>query len=128
MDRIDLHVEIPALPPEALSSKHTGECSDAIRARVVSARRRQIDRQGKANALLTPRELEALAMCDDDGIEMLTQASARLGLSARGYHRTLKVARTISDLAGCERIELEQMGEAIQYRRREAVTGYAKRV
>ncbi len=119
LDRIDLHIEVPALPPEELSSKPTGESSKAIRERVIGARDRQLARQGKPNAQLTPKQVEEFATAEAAGMDLLKQAITRLHLSARGYHRILKVARTIADLAGVEQITTSQVAEAIQYRRRD---------
>ena len=86
-------------------------------ARVTTARERQLARQGKPNAQLTSREADKYAARDAAGEQMLKQAISRLGLSARGYHRMLKVARTIADLAGVETITAAHVGEAVQYRR-----------
>jgi magnesium chelatase family protein len=84
---------------------------------VIAARDRQLARQGKPNARLTPRQVEEFATAEDAGMNLLKQAIARLNLSARGYHRILKVARTIADLAGNEQITAPQVAEAVQYRR-----------
>jgi magnesium chelatase family protein len=119
LDRIDLHVEVPAVPPEEMTSRPEGESSDAIRARVVAARERQIARQGKPNAQLSTREIDRHASPDAAGSQVLKQAISRLGLSARGYHRVLKVARTIADLAGVEQVAAAHVAEAVQYRRLE---------
>jgi magnesium chelatase family protein len=117
LDRIDLHIEVPALPPEDLSSRPAGESSALIRQRVIAARDRQLARQAKPNAQLTPRQVEEFATAENAGMNLLKQAIARLNLSARGYHRILKVARTIADLAGNEQITAAQVAEAVQYRR-----------
>jgi magnesium chelatase family protein len=119
LDRIDLHIEVSALPPDDLSGKPTGESSAAIRERVVSARNRQLARQGLPNARLTPKQVEEFATAEDTAMDLLKQAIMRLSLSGRGYHRILKVARTIADLAGIDRVATPHMAEAIQYRRRE---------
>jgi magnesium chelatase family protein len=117
LDRIDLHLEVPAVPQEDLSRRADGEASTAIRERVSAARERQLARQGKPNARLAPREIDRHCTPDAPGETLLKQAVSRLGLSARAYHRVLKVARTIADLAGHERIASVHVAEAIQYRR-----------
>jgi magnesium chelatase family protein len=119
LDRIDLHIEVPAVPPEDMASRPRGDSSDAIRARVIEARARQLARQGKPNAQLSTREIDKHAQPDSAGEQVLKQAISRLGLSARGYHRVLKVARTIADLAGTEALAATHVAEAVQYRRLE---------
>jgi magnesium chelatase family protein len=117
LDRIDLHFEVPALPEKELTGRATGEPSSAIRARVEEAVRRQRERQGKANSALTAAEIEVHCRPDSQGTRLLTTAISRLNLSARAYHRVLKVARTIADLAGSEGIAGSHIAEAVQYRR-----------
>lgn len=117
LDRIDIHIEVPAVPPEEIAGRAEGEPSTAIRARVGAARERQLGRQGKPNTQLTSREVGQHAAPDEHGELLLKQAISRLGLSARGYHRILKVARTIADLAGEARVLSRHVAEAIQYRR-----------
>ena len=117
LDRIDLQVEVPAVPQEDLARGAQGEPSAAIRVRVAAARERQLERQGKANVALSTREMDRHCAPDAHGAELLKQAISRLGLSARAYHRVLKIARTIADLAGVERVTDAQVAEAIQYRR-----------
>ncbi|MCC7483730.1 MAG: YifB family Mg chelatase-like AAA ATPase [Burkholderiales bacterium] len=117
LDRIDIQIEVPAVPPEDLARTCGGEGSRAIRARVVRARERMMARQGAENARLAPREIEAYCLPDDPGAALLKQATTRLALSARGYHRVLKVARTIADLAGERTVSAQHVAEAIQYRR-----------
>jgi magnesium chelatase family protein len=119
LDRIDLHVEVPAVPRDEMAARPVGDASETIRARVVGARERQLARQGKPNALLSTREIDKYAAPDPVGEQILKQAISRLALSARGYHRVLKVARTIADLAGVETITAAQVAEAVQYRRLE---------
>ena len=87
------------------------------RARVIAARARQQARQGKSNALLVPREVEAHCTPDAAGAALLRQAMGRLGLSARAYHRVLRVARSIADLAGSVPVTATHVAEAVQYRR-----------
>ena len=117
LDRIDLHIEVPALPQADLMAPGQGETSHAIRARVSAARARQLARQGKANALLANADMELHCRADAAAEALLRQALARLGLSARAYHRILKVARTLADLADVEVIGTAQVAEAVQYRR-----------
>ncbi len=121
LDRIDLHVEVPAVKIEELAGKPDGEGSAAIRARVEAARERQHRRYAGephifANAHLGSRELHRWCPLPADGAELLTSAINRLGLSARAYDRIIKVARTIADLAGEEHIATPHLAEAIQYR------------
>jgi magnesium chelatase family protein len=117
LDRIDIRIEVPAVPPEELARRDEGEPSSNIRARASAARERQLARQGKPNAQLTSREVGQHAMPDAQGEQLLKQAISRLGLSARGYHRILKVARSIADLAAEARVLSSHVAEAIQYRR-----------
>ncbi len=117
LDRIDLQIEVPAVPQEQLAQRASGEASDTIRARVEEARAHQIERQGKPNAKLGTREIDQWCAADEAGRGLLRQALAQLGLSARAYHRILKVARTIADLSGAANIRASHIAEAIQYRR-----------
>ncbi|MBL8486350.1 MAG: YifB family Mg chelatase-like AAA ATPase [Rhodocyclaceae bacterium] len=117
MDRIDLMVEVPAVPERELAARGTGESSAAVRERAQSARERQSARQGKPNARLTPDEVDTHCLPDEAGALLLKQAMLRLDLSARAYHRILKVARTIADLAASDRVGGPHVAEAIQYRR-----------
>jgi magnesium chelatase family protein len=116
LDRIDLHVPVPALEPGELETAAQGETTATVRARVVQARDRQLQRQGVPNARLTGTEAEARANADAQARALLRSAAARLLLSARAHHRVLKVARTIADLAGAERVGAAHVGEALGYR------------
>ena len=117
LDRIDIQIEVPAVPQGDLLNKTEGEASTSIQQRVETARQRQIARQNKANTLLSVTEIDALCTPDEQGIVLLQQAIARLNLSARAYHRVLKVARTIADLEGEIAITTKHIAEAVQYRR-----------
>ena len=117
LDRIDLHIQVGALPQEALLAPSAGESSEAVRVRVEQAYSRQQKRQGKANHLLTVTEIERHCAPDVAGEQLLRQAMTRLNWSARAYHRVLKVARTIADLEGAAAIKQPHIAEAIQYRR-----------
>ncbi|WP_153110435.1 YifB family Mg chelatase-like AAA ATPase [Propionivibrio limicola] len=117
LDRIDLQIEVPALPAEALQQAPDGESSATVRARVMQARERQMRRQQKTNARLETREIDTHCQPDETGAALLKSAVTRLHLSARAYHRVLKVARSIADLAGSDAILAPHVAEAIQYRR-----------
>ena len=117
LDRIDLQIEVPAVSAEVLQKAPDGESSATIRVRVSEARARQQLRQGKPNAQLTTKEIDLHCQPDAAGAALLKQALHRLHLSARGYHRVLRVARSIADLAGSETVAASHIGEAVQYRR-----------
>jgi len=117
LDRIDIQVEVPALPENELMAKASAEPSSAVRERVTLARNRQTARQGKPNAALTPKEIETYCQLDAAGENLVRQAITRLNLSARAYHRILKLALTLADLGGTARVESSHLAEAIQYRR-----------
>ncbi|MCX7897065.1 MAG: YifB family Mg chelatase-like AAA ATPase [Rhodocyclaceae bacterium] len=117
LDRFDLMIEVPSVTESELSTKTRGENSALVRGRVHAAQERQRHRQGKLNAQLTPPEIERHCPLEDSAAHLLKQAMARLSLSARAYHRVLKVARTIADLAGVQDIAVAHVAEAIQYRR-----------
>jgi magnesium chelatase family protein len=117
LDRIDLQIEVPALPESELTAAANGESSVGIRSRVEKARHSQLQRQNKSNAQLSTGEIDEYCTVDEAGKSLLKQAITRLDLSARAYHRILKVARTIADLAGEAQIQPLDIAEAIQYRR-----------
>ncbi len=117
LDRIDLQIEVAALPQTDLLKQADGETSAEIRARVEAARRRALVRQGKPNAQLGVSEIDHWCVPNTEGEVLLRQAIDRLGLSARAYHRVLKVARSIADLAASNTILTPHIAEAIQYRR-----------
>lgn len=116
LDRIDLFVTVPNLPMSDLQSTKAGESSAVVRERVIQAYQIQQNRQGKPNAELTPVELEQFAKLGEQQRNLLAMAGQRLNLSARGYHRVLRVARTIADLAGGENIDNSHLTEALSYR------------
>jgi magnesium chelatase family protein len=121
LDRIDLHVEVPAVRFRDLTEHAPGEGSEPIRARVARARELQRARfAGRpdihANAHMAPRELRQFCRVGEAGETLLRTAIARLGLSARAYHRVLKIARTIADLDGAVEIGTAHVSEAVQYR------------
>ncbi len=119
-DRLDLTVDVPALPPHTLGARAEGEPSAAVRARVVAARNRQRERYAtyglRTNAELTPSLMARHCAIDSAGIRLLEAAARRLTLSARGYDRVQKVARTIADLNGDESISGDHVAEALQFR------------
>jgi magnesium chelatase family protein len=134
LDRIDIHVEVPRVEYDKLSSGRLGEPSASIRVRVEAARRRQearfaparangsglngIENKIISNADMAPGEVRQFCQLDDTGRALMKSAMSQLNLSARAYHRVLKLARTIADLAGCETIAPQHLAEALQYRPR----------
>jgi magnesium chelatase family protein len=127
MDRIDIHLELSALPADQLiEAPPVAESSSAVAARVAAAQQRQMDRQGKLNARLSARETRERCRLDAESLRLLGTAIARLGLSARAYERILKLARTLADLAGQAEIGNAQVAEAVRLRAldRAAPLGY----
>jgi len=119
LDRIDLIVEIPAVPFEALSGRGAAEPSSAVRARVEQARgvqRSRFSRGSGCNALMSPAELRRFCRLEESSAALMKQAFDALRMTARSYDRILKVARTIADLAGSGEIRPEHLAEAIQFR------------
>ena len=121
LDRIDLQIEITPVPFKDISKVQPGEPSAAIRERVIKARNIQEQRFKDVkgvycNAQMTERMIHQYAEPDEAGVQMLRMAMERLSLSARAYNRILKVARTIADLAGSEKVESMHLAEAIGYR------------
>ena len=121
MDRIDLHIEVTPVPFDELHSRTASEASTTIRARVEAARTLQQQRFANetgvyCNAQMGARLVRKHAILDNTGTQLIKMAIQRLGLSARGYDRVLKVARTIADLAASPNILAEHVAEAIQYR------------
>ena len=117
LDRIDLLLEVPMLPVADLQAAPAGEASAAVRERVARCRQLQLARQGKPNAGLAGAEIDAFCQPDAAGSKLLQSAIERLGLSARGYHRILKVARTIADMNAAPSVGAAHVAEAIQSRR-----------
>jgi magnesium chelatase family protein len=117
LDRIDLHVEVPALAAADLLQAQPGETSAAIRQRCGAARERAMARQGKLNQALQAKEMDTHLLLDDAAAKFLNIAATRLGWSARSTHRALKVARTIADLAAAHSVQVTHVAEAMQYRR-----------
>ncbi|MFZ5842340.1 MAG: ATP-binding protein, partial [Pseudomonadota bacterium] len=116
LDRIDIHVEVAAVPPSTFTARAPGETSAMVRQRVIAARTRQLARQGCTNAMLDGKALAAAVALTDDDHVFLIEALEKLRLSARATDRVLRVARTIADLAGEERVERPALLEALGMR------------
>lgn len=124
LDRIDIHLEVPRIDYEQLADRRPGELSDAVRSRVERARAVQARRFAQSgiltNADMGPKEVQLFARLDPAGEQLMRTAVRQLALSARGYHRVLKLSRTIADLASCEQVQTTHVAEALQYRPRQA--------
>ena len=125
MDRIDIHLEVKRVPFQKLSALEKGETSVAIRQRVETARQVQTVRfanLNKPNILVNgdmgPAEVQTFCQLDEASRNLMRAASQQMNLSARAYHRVLKLARTIADLAAVEQIQVQHLAEALQYRPR----------
>jgi magnesium chelatase family protein len=123
MDRIDIHIQVPTVDYEKLTDKRMGESSKTVRERVEAARERQRQRFAgisgvSSNADMHPAEVRKFCDLEAACTSLMKTAMRQLELSARAYHRVLKLARTIADLAGCEKIGPTHLAEALQYRPR----------
>ncbi len=123
LDRIDIHIEVPRVDYEKLSADRVGESSESIRMRVQAARNIQRERFSKngsadivCNADMRVGEIRQFCKLQDEGQSLMRAAMSQLNLSARAYHRILKLARTIADLAASEEIQSTHLAEALQYR------------
>ncbi len=125
LDRVDLRIELARVEPAEIVASRTprAETSAQVRVRVVAARERQLERQGRVNARLSPCDLSRFCALDPTGEEILNRAHDRFRLSARSYHNLLRVARSIADLTGSAGIEAAHIGEALAYRALERVAG-----
>ena len=125
LDRFDIHIEVPRVDYDKLTDERLGEPSGAVRERVEAARERQRERFGGAgltsNADMGPAEVRQFCVVEDTGKSLLRAAMQQLHMSARAYHRILKISRTIADLAGSEDIKTPHLAEAIQYRPRRRI-------
>ena len=117
LDRIDLIIGVPALSAAELTQATPGEPSAAVRERVLAARERQQRRQGKSNALLNVTELDELAAIEPEAKAALSAVLEKLSLSARSYHRILRIARTLADLAGSDTVNQRHVMQAVSFRR-----------
>lgn len=118
LDRVDMHVEVPSLPLEALTASvsEKQETSEQVRARVMDARTRQLARQGKSNSELTVNELQQYASIETEGQKLLQQVMNKFNLSARVYHRLVKLARTIADIENMPQLTAQHVSEVLMYR------------
>jgi len=118
LDRIDIHIDVPRVQKEQLRQQTdaSGASSQDVRQRVSEARQRQLERQQKPNAFMSNKQIEQFCLLNQECEKLMDQAYEQLGLSARGYHRTLKLARTIADLENSAVILTKHLSEAISYR------------
>jgi magnesium chelatase family protein len=123
MDRIDLHIEVPAIKYDKLATEKVGEESAQVRERIQAARQRQLERftneNIKTNSEMNLQQMKKYCQLDNTGQEILKTAVNNLHLSARAYHRLLKISRTIADLAASAQIQAQHLAEALQYRPKE---------
>jgi magnesium chelatase family protein len=121
LDRIDMTIEVPRLPAQALqeSGPAPAESSTTVRARVEQCRQRQLTRNGCPNSQLAGRRLDETCSLSAEARQLITRAMDQLGLSARAYHRILRLARTIADLVQSDTIHTAHLSEAIGYRRQD---------
>ncbi|EGY53225.1 competence protein ComM [Neisseria shayeganii 871] len=117
LDRIDLVIEVPALPAADLVQAEAGESSATVRQRVIFAREKQYARQGKLNAHLSPTDLDGIAAVSPEAKSTLGNLLEKLSLSARSFHRILRVARTLADLAGDDTVNEHHVLRAVAFRR-----------
>jgi magnesium chelatase family protein len=116
LDRIDMHIEVPRLTFADMQGPG-GECSAAVRERVTATRTRQLQRNGTLNSRLTHQQIDAVCGLEESDRLLLQQAMNKLQLSARAYHRILKLARTIADMDDAQNIRTQHLMEAINYRK-----------
>lgn len=116
LDRIDLHVDVPRVPPEVIAGTERAEPSLSVARRVAEARTRQLQRQGRSNARIEGVDVITLVRADAAALALLDRAMRCLSLSARAFHRVLRVARTIADLAGCDAVSIAHVAEAVALR------------
>jgi magnesium chelatase family protein len=124
LDRMDIHLDVPRVDYDKLMGVDAGESSASVRERVEGARERQRKRFASlpgihANADMKPGEVRTMCILSPEARQLVELSTKRMQLSARAYHRVLKLSRTIADLADCERIEVQHVAEAIQYRPRQ---------
>jgi magnesium chelatase family protein len=123
LDRIDLHVDVPRVPPEVIAGTDRAESSKCVARRVAAARARQLQRQGRSNARIEGAETIAVSRPDEAALALLDRAMRTLALSARAYHRVLRVARSIADLAGSDVVCAAHVAEAVALRQLDRRSG-----
>ena len=123
LDRIDLHIDVPQVDVEKLTGDYTSEDSSAIKQRVIKARKKQQERfkgsKTLTNSEMTSAQVKQICVLEKEALDLLKMAISQMGLSARSYHRVLKLGRTIADLADSENIKTEHIAESLQYRYKE---------